>query len=363
MDEGNGGNGVTTGYIILETGEIFPGELLGELQGQSGEIVFNTSMIGLQEILSDPSYAGQIVVFSYPLIGNERIDNFFKDNKTCYIRGVVVSDRWSHIGESDSFQAFLQKNSIPCITNVDTRELVKTIRKQGTVGAVISHAPDGLPAENKEENYVQLVSTKSVTSYDHKGPHVVLVDFGYKRSILQSLLKIGCKVTVVPFNYPLEEIQFMQPDGIVLSNGPSSPAILSDEMQKIKTLSQRYPTLGIGLGHQLIALAYGAKIEKLRYGHRGTNHPVKDLRTGKVFITSQNHSYIVSEHTIDRNQFEVTFQHVNDQTVEGIKHKTLPIQTVQFHPEMEPGSKDTQFIFHQFIETIDRIGVVNYAIK
>lgn len=363
MDEGNGGNEVTTGYVILETGEVFPGELVGERQGQSVEIVFNTSMIGLQEILSDPTYAGQIVVFSYPLIGKERIDNVFEEDKPCYIRGIVVSESCIHDGESDSLQTFLLKNGIPCLTNVDTRELVKTIRKRGTVGAVISNTPDTKPTPTKGENFIQMVSTKSVRFYAGKGPHVVLVDFGYKKSIFRSLLKIGCKVTVVPFDHPLEEIQLLQSDGIVLSNGPSNPTILTSQLQKIKTLSQLYPTLGIGLGHQLIALAYGAKVEKLQYGHRGTNHPVKDLRTGKVFITSQNHSYMVSEHTIDFNQFEVTFQHVNDQTVEGIKHKTLPIQTVQFHPEMEPGSKDTQFIFHQFFETIDCIGVVNNAIK
>lgn len=362
----NGGKHVTTGYVILETGEIFPGTLIGNRKSQTGEIVFNTSMTGYQEIITDPSYAGQIIVFSYPLIGNYGMNHLFTESDKPHVRGIVTGEICgspSHYQLAESATTLLEKYGIPCLTDVDTRALVKTIRKKGTVKAIISDRPDVKPVSSDEKQLVKQVTTKELLFYDNEGPHVVLVDFGYKKSILAYLQQIGCKVTVVPFDYPFEKIRSLNPDGIVLSNGPGNPIDLADHLDKIHMLTQCYPTLGICLGHQLIALAYGAKTEKLPFGHRGANHPVKDLRTGKVFITSQNHGYVVIDGTMNENEFTVTFQHVNDRTIEGFTHKTLPIQTVQFHPEAHPGPQDTEYIFHNFIESIQKIGEMKYAVK
>lgn len=357
---------MTTGYVILETGEIFPGKLVGDIQNKTGEIVFNTSMTGYQEIMTDPSYAGQIVVFSYPLIGNYGMTDAFGESAKPHVQGIVTGELCvtpNHYKLTESIISLLDKNEIPCLTGVDTRALVKTIREKGTVKAIISDCPDAKPSYFDTCQLVKQVTTKQVLFYDNKGPHIILIDFGFKKSILHYLIRNGCKVTVVPYDYPLEDIHLLHPDGIVLSNGPGNPMDLVGQLKKIKALTQKYPTLGICLGHQLISLAYGAKTEKLPFGHRGANHPVKDLQTGKVFITSQNHGYVVVEGTIDEREFNVTFRHVNDRTIEGMSHKTLPIQTVQFHPEAHPGPQDTDYIFRTFIESIHKVGVMNYAVK
>lgn len=355
------------GYIIFETGEVFTGEILGEASSEWGEIVFNTSMTGYQEIMSDPSYAGQIVVFSYPLIGNYGINEEDYESDKLFIRGIVtgeVCQAPNYFKQTKTLIDVINKFKIPCITNVDTRAIVKTIRKRGTVHAIISDDPEVNKPKQKMERLVDRVVTKSVNTYKGSGPHIVLLDFGFKKSILSYLLRLQCQVTVVPFTFSIEQIQKLSPDGVVISNGPGDPANLEGCLSKIKELTEMYPTFGICLGHQLIALAYGAKTEKLKFGHRGGNHPIKDLKTEKVYITSQNHSYVVKKDTINFKQFDVTFLHVNDRTIEGLSHKKLPIRTVQFHPEAHPGPQDTEYILADFIEWIKgNIGVYRYAIQ
>jgi carbamoyl-phosphate synthase small subunit len=207
------------------------------------------------------------------------------------------------------------------------------------------------------------VTTKKIQSFKNKGPHVVLMDYGYKKSILNALLDENCAVTIVPYNTPYEKIKSLNPDGVLFSNGPGDPMELKKWFPEIKKISQNFPSLGICLGHQLIALAYGAKTTKLAYGHRGGNHPVKELMTGKVKITAQNHGYVVVDESIDQNVFDVTYRNVNDRSIEGLKHKDYSIQTVQFHPEAHPGPSDTEYILKDFVSQIASMGETVYAIK
>ncbi|NCU17324.1 carbamoyl phosphate synthase small subunit [Pallidibacillus pasinlerensis] len=356
---------MTIGYIILETGEVFSGKLIGNVKRSDGELVFNTSMIGHKQILTNPSSTDQIIVFSYPIIGNNQVQKTNLDSNKFHARGVVTGEL-SNVPSHNSIDSVLGKNQIPCLTEVDTRALIKTIRKRGTVRAVITNEKNDKPKSMECVNPVKDVSTKTVVQYADSsyGPHIVVVDFGVKQTIVQYLLRANYKVTLVPYDYPLEKILLLNPDGIVLSNGPGDPMDLTTELDKIYELSQRFPTFGIGLGHQLVALAYGAKTEALPFGHRGGNYPVKDLRTGKVYITTQNHGYTVINQTIDRNKFDIAFQNVNDGTVEGLVHKQKPIQTVQFYPETQYGQQETDFIFQSFFETVKKnIGVMSYAVK
>ncbi|WP_407672769.1 carbamoyl phosphate synthase small subunit [Pallidibacillus thermolactis] len=361
---------LTTGYIILETGEIFSGKLIGKVKRSAGEIVFNTSMTGHQHILTNPSYTGQIIVFSYPVIGGYRIRS--KENKTkkIYAQGVVIKEICnvpSYDPLAISMESVLEKDNIPCLTEVDTRALIKTIRKRGTVKAVISDDMNDKPETNTSFKPVNKVSTKTVIQYtnDVNAPHIVIVDFGVEQEIVQYFINANCRVTLVPYDYSFENILQLKPDGIVLSNGPGDPMDLIDEIEKIYKLSTLFPTLGISLGHQLVALAYGAKTEALPFGHRGGNYPVKDLRTGKVYITTQNHGYTVIDQTIDRNEFNISYQNVNDGSIEGIEHKQKPIQTVQFYPDtVFPSQMETGHIFHSFLETVNKnTGVMSYAVK
>ncbi|GAA0346618.1 carbamoyl phosphate synthase small subunit [Bacillus carboniphilus] len=360
---------MTKGYLILETGEIFEGTLIGSEKQVTGEVVFNTSMTGYQEIITDPSYAGQILVFCYPIIGNYGVNVFDNESKQPFLSGVIIGDHCekpSHYQAVNSLSNQLKQAGIAGLTWVDTRALVRVIRDKGTVKGVISD--DLSHATPKLESYeptfwVKVVSTKKEKYYPNNGPHVVLIDFGYKKSILTALLDAGCAVTVVPYHYTYQQVCNLQPDGVVLSNGPGDPMELKDRFQDIKKMTTRFPSLGICLGHQLIALAYGAKTEKLKFGHRGGNHAVKEIETGKVRMTSQNHSYVVVNDSIDSNVFAITFRNVNDQTVEGLRHLKYPIQSVQFHPEAHPGPSDTAHIFNRFIEQLIALGEISYAVK
>jgi len=364
----NGEIRLENGYLILETGEIFPGQLYGHTaEDIIGEVVFNTSMTGYQEIMTDPSYAGQIIVFCYPLIGNYGMNSFDQESNDYYAKGIVtseISEVPNHYKSDSTVAEILEKKGLPFLTGVDTRELVKTIRKRGTIKGIISKTKNILFPKISEPFYIGEVSTKSVMTYENDGPHIVLMDFGCKKSILTYLLKRKCKVSVVPYHFSFMQIEKMNPAGVVLSNGPGNPIALKKWLPEIKKISAAYPTLGICLGHQLIALAYGSQTKKLPYGHRGANHPVKDLKTGKVMITSQNHGYVVKDDTIDEKLFNITYRHVNDGTVEGLSHVTLPIQTVQFHPEAHPGPQDTEHIFDDFIQILNETtGVLSYAIQ
>ncbi|MCJ7842056.1 carbamoyl phosphate synthase small subunit [Lederbergia sp. NSJ-179] len=357
-----------TGFLKLETGEQFKGELLGDLTGSSGEVVFHTSMTGYQEILTDPSYMGQIIVFSYPLIGNYGIMDGFNESQRPYVKGMVAGEictESSHFAQTGALIDLLDQFGIPALTGVDTRALVKTIRHRGTVQGVISDRLSEDFSFQAESNLFHQVTTTKIEQFANPGPHVVLLDYGYKKSIVDYLLKCKCKVTVVPYHEPLERIMAMQPDGIVISNGPGNPADAIQHLPKIRKLTNLYPTMGICLGHQLIAMAYGAKTTKLPFGHRGGNHPVKDMKTGKVYMTSQNHGYVVIDQTIDQTLFTISYQHINDGSIEGLVHKEKPIMTIQFHPEAHPGPQDTEFIFMQFLQQMksSHWGGVSYAIQ
>ncbi|MFZ7944758.1 MULTISPECIES: carbamoyl phosphate synthase small subunit [Bacillaceae] len=355
------------GYLTLETGEVFEGVLIGAEKDTLGEVVFNTSMTGYQEIITDPSYAGQIITFCYPIIGNYGINANDDESITPALSGVVIGDLCetpSHYQSIEPFSEKLKQAGVTGIAGVDTRLLVKTIRSRGTVKGYLSHKKtSNLPKSEKQPFWVEKVSTEKIHFFKNNGPHVVLIDFGHKKSILNALLEENCAVTLVPYNTPFEKIKALNPDGVLLSNGPGDPMELKQWFPNIKKITQAYPTLGICLGHQLIALAYGAKTTKLAYGHRGGNHPVKELNTGKVKITAQNHSYVVVDESIDENIFYVTYRNVNDKSIEGLTHQTYPIQTVQFHPEAHPGPSDTEYILQDFVKQIASVGETVYAAK
>jgi carbamoyl-phosphate synthase small subunit len=363
-EEEMGVNKLEQGYLILETGEVFSGTLIGKMKDSVGEVVFNTSMTGYQEIITDPSYAGQMITFSYPMIGNYGINDMDDESTLSYLSGVIIGDVCetpSHYQAINSFSEKLVQLGVPGIAGIDTRLLVKTIRATGTVKGVISREKVD-PKEWKLSSFwVEKVSTNKIVNYKNNGPHVVLIDYGYKKSILQALLAEGCSVTVVPYHTNFQQIKALRPDGVLLSNGPGDPMELSPWFLEIKKITQSFPTLGICLGHQLLALAYGAQTSKLAYGHRGANHPVKEIETGKVKITSQNHSYVVVDESINKNVFQVTYRNVNDKSIEGLKHATLPIQSVQFHPEAHAGPNDTVHIFKNFVGKLSSRGELRYA--
>ncbi|WP_353949355.1 carbamoyl phosphate synthase small subunit [Sporolactobacillus sp. Y61] len=357
------------GYLILESGDVFPGVRVGSKASVFGEIVFNTSMTGYQEIMTDPSYTGQIMTFCYPLIGNYGVNRNDSESSAIHMQGVVFShlcDLPSHYQSLKTVDQWLKESGVPGLSEVDTRAVVRTVRKSGTMKAVITDHSDasavdwGKPLPHDE---VSRVSVKKPVVYPGDGPHVVLIDYGYKKSMLTALLDAGCKVTVVPFNTTYEEITRLDPDGIMLSNGPGDPQQLKAHFRELKKITAHYPVLGICLGHQLIALAYGAKTGKLLFGHRGANHPVRECATGKVWMTSQNHSYVVERGSIDSQVFHVSYENVNDGSIEGLKHCTLPIETVQFHPEAHPGPDDTHPVFQRFMQTIKQNkGEVTHAV-
>lgn len=355
------------GYLVLESGDVFEGTMMGRHQSTSGEVVFNTGMTGYQEMLTDPSYAGQILTFCYPLIGNYGINALDNEGPHLHLSGVIISNLCqipSHYLSIKPLLQHLDQAGIPCLAGVDTRAVVKRIRNQGTMRGVLTLNPDEAVFNKpiQEQSFIEKVAPKGIKHYPGKGPHLVLIDYGSKKSILTSLLQSGCAVTVVPFNTTFSEIKNMKPDGVVLSNGPGDPQAMKPYFKEIKAITETFPTLGICLGHQLIALAHGAKTEKLLFGHRGGNHPVKELETGKVWMTAQNHSYVVNEKSLDLTKLKVTYRNVNDQSIEGLKSTTYPFESVQFHPEAHPGPTDTELIFTRFIQKIKFAGESSYAI-
>ncbi|MBP1970131.1 carbamoyl-phosphate synthase small subunit [Virgibacillus natechei] len=360
---------MTKGYLVLETGEAFSGDWIGAEREIAGELVFNTSMTGYQEMVTDPSYAGQILTFTYPSIGNCGVNGEDEESKSISVSAVIASDiceEPSHYQSTRTFSEELKQANIPGLTNVDTRALVAVIRKHHTVrGKIVAEWNKDSPLiEWKEKDSLGLirdVAIKRSETYGNGSYHVVLVDFGYKKSIVDALLEQNCTVTIVPYDTSLEAIEALDPDGILLSNGPGDPIEMTTFLLKIKTLTKNYPTLGIGLGHQLIALAHGGKTKKMPVGHRGGNYPVKELGTGKVRMTSQNHGYVVEEDSVDNQVFQAIFRNVNDKSLEGMKHVSLPVQSVQFHPEAHPGPSDTAYIFERFVQQVATWGGSKYA--
>ncbi|WP_139691619.1 carbamoyl phosphate synthase small subunit [Sporolactobacillus terrae] len=357
------------GYLLLESGQVFQGVRVGASSSVMGELVFNTSMTGYQEIMTDPSYAGQIMTFCYPLIGNYGINLYDNEHARIEMQAVLFSNLCnvpSHYQSVMNVDQWLKRSGVPGLANIDTRAIVKAVRRSGTMKAVISDLPDAASIDWGQPlptDMVAKVSSTKTTVYEGNGPHVVLMDYGYKKSMLQALLAEGCKVTVVPYNTDAETVKSLQPDGVMLSNGPGDPIQLQPLFGEIKKITSAYPTLGICLGHQLIALAYGASTGKLLFGHRGANHPVKALATGKVWMTSQNHSYVVEKDSVDQKQFSISYLNVNDGSVEGLTHHQLPIETVQFHPEAHPGPDDTHPTFTKFIHMMKQSkGEANHAV-
>ncbi|MFD2923631.1 carbamoyl phosphate synthase small subunit [Halobacillus naozhouensis] len=342
------------GFLTLQDGQQFQGIASEDWADPiEGEIVFFTGMTGYQEVLTDPSYQGQIVVFTYPLIGNYGINEEDFESELPQVKGVVMlhcADTASHYKATTSLKDYLHDKRVPFLTAVDTREVTKAIRTGGTRQAVLAAKPSK-PVSTQITNQIYQVKGANLTSHGHGAEHIVLIDFGSKHSILRHLLEKGVRVTVVPFT-ELHAIDELKPDGVVLSNGPGDPKDAAPYLSKIKHVLESCPSLGICLGHQVIALAFGANTEKLSFGHRGANHPVKDLETGRVFLTSQNHNYVVDEESLASTELHPCFIHVNDQSLEGLKHGHLPVLSAQFHPEANPGPEDALWLFDDFLNMV-----------
>lgn len=348
--------------LILEDGTVFIGEGFGSEDSTVGEVVFNTGMTGYQEAISNPSNYGQIVVLTYPLAGNYGINRDDFETITPFIHGLIVKevcDTPSNFRNEESLESYLKANNIPGITGIDTRKLTKIIRKQGTMKAMIAKVEDSANELVEQMKRMplpidQVKQTSVIKPYvvPGRGMRIVLVDFGMKHGILRELTKRDCHVTVVPYNYSAENILRLKPDGIMLTNGPGNPKDVPEAIEMIKQVLGQIPIFGICLGHQLLALSCGADTEKMKFGHHGSNHPVKNIKTDKTYITAQNHSYAVNEASLLNTNMELTQKALNDNTIEGLKHKTIPAFSVQYHPESSPGPEDTNYLFDAFLQMI-----------
>lgn len=347
--------------IILEGGEEYYGYSFGADTDKVCEIVFNTSMVGYQEILSDPSYTYQAVVMTYPLIGNYGMadDDYECDEPS--IGAFIVreyNDEPSNFRARETLSDVMKKYGIPGVSGIDTRMLTRSIRDKGSRKVLITGADtpleEGLEilcGSDIPKDAVSKVSTKEIKTVctDDAKYHVVAIDCGMKMNIVRSLNKRGCNVTVVPWNTPSDDIEKLSPDGIFISNGPGDPTDVAATVNTVKALIGKYPVFGICLGHQIISLAYGGKTYKLKFGHRGGNHPVKNTENGKIEITSQNHSYAVDAASLVGTPLEVTHINLLDSTVEGVKCEGDRVFSVQYHPESAPGPQDSAYLFDRFI--------------
>ncbi len=355
--------------LILEDGTVFVGQAFGATTDMVGEVVFNTGMTGYQEVLSDPSYCGQIVTMTYPLIGNYGITRDDFESVRPYIHGFVVREQEvlpSNWRGQYTLDQLLKEYDIPGISGIDTRMLTRKIRTFGTLKGIISTSDrplESLKAQmavsNLLEDQVQRVSTRSMFHNPGTKERVVVVDFGAKGGILRELNKRGCDVVVVPHDTTADQIRRLHPDGILLSNGPGDPKNVPVAIQMIKDILGEIPLFGICLGHQLLSLACGADSTKLKFGHRGGNHPVKDLTNGRCHITSQNHGYTILSDSVKDTPLIVTHINNNDGTIEGVRHNTLPAFSVQYHPEASPGPWDSGYLFDDFITMIHEFKTSN----
>ena len=347
-------------FLILEDGTVFAGESIGSTREVISEIVFNTSMTGYLEVLTDPSYAGQAVVMTYPLIGNYGITPDMESERP-WVDGYIVRELSripSNFRCEGTIQDFLKEHDIPGLCGIDTRALTKILRDKGTMNGMITTDEDYdldeiLPrlAAYTTGDVVSKVTCAAPKVLPGDGKRVALLDLGAKRNIAKSLNDRGCEVTIYPADTPAETILAGNPDGIMLSNGPGDPKECTEVIKEIKKLyDSDVPIFAICLGHQLMALATGADTHKMKYGHRGGNHPVKDLSTGRVYISSQNHGYVVDVDKLDPSIATPAFVNVNDGTNEGLKYTGKNIFTVQFHPEACPGPQDSGYLFDRFIE-------------
>jgi carbamoyl-phosphate synthase small subunit len=355
--------------LVLEDGRIFTGSSFGADGEAFGEIVFNTSMSGYQEILTDPSYAGQIVTMTYPLIGNYGVNEEDVESRRPWVEGFVVREASrikSNFRATMSLQDYLKKNSIVGIEGIDTRALVRHIRDKGAMRAGLSTIDidaqsllkkilDTPSMQNRE--LASAVTVQDEYGYAADGDakfHVVAYDFGVKTNSLREFAKFGCRVTVVPAETQADDVMALKPDGIFLSNGPGDPASMANVVKEIKKLAaSETPVFGICLGHQLLGEAFGGSTYKLKFGHRGGNQPIKDLTTGKIEIASHNHGFAVEADSLPA-EVEVTHVNLNDNTVAGLRHKTLPVFSVQYHPESAPGPHDSEYLFERFVQLMTK---------
>lgn len=341
--------------LILENGMVFEGRAFGYLEETVGEVVFNTGMTGYQEVLTDPSYYGQIVTMTYPLIGNYGLNLEDAESLSPKVKGFIVREACDYPNNfrcEIKLNDYLKNHKIIGLERIDTRALTKVLRNSGTMRGIITleelgegYIMDKLQAFSNTEA-VKSVTTSAVYTIEGEGKHVAVMDFGIKSNIIRSFKNRGCKLTVFPADASYKDVLAVNPDLVFLSNGPGDPEDVPEAIENIKQLVGKKPMVGICLGHQLLALALGGKTAKLKFGHRGCNHPVKDLEENRVHITSQNHGYYVEK--LPEN-VTVTHVNLNDGTVEGMRHNSLPIYSVQFHPEACPGPKDVDGIFDKFL--------------
>ncbi|MGB9731045.1 MULTISPECIES: glutamine-hydrolyzing carbamoyl-phosphate synthase small subunit [Calditerrivibrio] len=364
-------------FLVFEDGLVLEGKSFGADGESTGEVVFNTSMTGYQEILTDPSYYGQMVTMTYPLIGNYGINEEDFESIKPFVSAFIVKEYspiYSNYRATSSLGDFLKKHGIIGIEGIDTRMVVRHIREAGSMNAVISTIDNDIESLKQKAKNIPSIVGQDLVQYvtcsesyewlegswqldgsfykpEKYSKHVVALDFGIKRNILRYLVDEGCRVTVVPAKTSFEVIEKLKPDGVFISNGPGDPAPLYYAIETVAKVTEKYPSFGICLGNQLLALAHGGTTYKLKFGHHGGNQPVKDLTTGKVEITAQNHCFAVDIQKI-LDKFEITHLNLNDNTVEGIKHKTKPIFAVQYHPENGPGPHDAKYLFKRFVELL-----------
>ncbi len=376
--------------LALENGLIFTGETFGWSGGDAeGEVVFNTSITGYQEILTDPSYSGQIVTMTHPHIGNYGVNNFDTESASPYAAGLIVkeySQIYSNWRADESLDEYLKKHRITGLSGIDTRMLVRALRNDGAMRGVISPAATDEKALVRRAQAIPSMSGRDLASVvtcrkeyewsqgeqtqynlelredcesaqqlpvNGARKKIVVMDFGVKRNILRRLLAYGCELTIVPSDTSSASILARQPDGVFLSNGPGDPEAVTYAITTIEKLLPAVPIFGICLGHQLMALALGGKTYKLKFGHHGANHPVKNLITGAIEITSQNHGFAVNWEAMDEKETELTHINLNDMTVEGFRHRTLPAFAVQYHPEAAPGPHDSDYLFRRFMSLME----------
>jgi len=353
-------------YLVLEDGSVFTGEAFGASSTVGGEVVFNTGMVGYTEAVTDPSYKGQILCQTYPLIGNYGVSKSDFESNAVQIEGYILHELCrspSHSTSENDLDSMLKEHGIPGISNIDTRTLTKKLRIKGVMLGLLSTDEDLEDLKHKAKNIqdpnsldlVKKVTVNETVYYAGENQTVVVIDCGVKMNIIRNLISRDLNVIRVPADYSADKIMQLNPQGIVISNGPGDPKKADYVIETTKQLIEyKIPIFGICLGHQILALALGGDTYKLRFGHRGQNHPCIDLRTKKCFVTSQNHGYAIDANSVQN--MEVTFLNINDKTVEGIKHKNLPVYGFQWHPEASPGPTDTSFLFDEFSEDIKKYG-------